>query len=229
MKNRKYKVCRDNIYVGEVIRTRCVYHNNIVDNTRNGELRVDRWRSYRSILFVPNENNLADDLLYNSPNYPVLNITNNEKCLDFDENIILINDACNLSELLKYFGYNEELTYQDILKIRRTFFSEKFLRDNCELFGYREINPEEMTYYKHDIEITDPKKIKKCITYYKRKQLLGCRDYCSIKENVLPREYWHILSERRDSAFMEQFSRNNKKANAFKPYKREVKVKKLSR
>lgn len=145
MENRKYKVCRDNIYVGEVIRTRCVYRcrTTSVSNEKLGQLDVDNWRSYRNILFVPNEDGLASDLLYKSPNYPILNISDDEKYVYFNDRIVLVKDAYNLAELLKYFGYKEEFTYEDIVRIRKNFFTRKFVYDNCELFGYKEMKPKD--------------------------------------------------------------------------------------
>jgi beta-lactam-binding protein with PASTA domain len=67
-----------------------------------------------------------------------------------------VKSAYNLSELLKYFGYNERLSYQDIIKMRKTFFSPKFVYNYCELFGYKKTNPEDLIYYKHGVEITVP-------------------------------------------------------------------------
>lgn len=231
MKNRKYIVCRDNVFVGEVIRTGCVFQKDAIgiSSEKTGMLGVGYWRSYRSILFTLNEANLADDLIYNSPNYPVLNISDNEKCMDFDGRITLINNACNLSELLRYFGYAEELTYDDMVKIRNTFFSAKFVYDNCELFGYKESNPENWTYYKNNVKITDPKEIKKCIRYYKQQQLFGYRSFSSVDEKVLSRGYFDVLEDRKDSTLIGFKSYNHKKLDAFAPHKHEGKIKKLSR
>lgn len=231
MENRKYKVCRDNIYVGRVIRTGCVYQQGTtsVSNESAGKLDVERWRSYRSILFTLNEDNLAEDLLYNSPNYPVLNISDDKKCMNFDERITLIKDAFNLSAMLKYYNYNEELTYEDIVEIRKRFFSSKFVYRNCEIFGYEESDPKNWTFYKYGIEITDPKKIKKCIAYYKRKQLFGCKSFSYIDEHILPREYWGVLNDRKDSTLIEVLSYDHERLDAFAPHKHEGKIKKLKR
>lgn len=231
MENRKYKVCRDNIYVGEVIRTSCVYQRDVIGDKKDKMDRLDvyGWRSYRSILFTLTEDNLADDLLYDSPNYPILNISGDENCMYFDDRITLVKDAYNLSELLRYFGYNEELTYEDIIKIRKKFFSGNFVYDNCKLFGYKESKPEDWTYYKNGIEITDSKKIKKCILHYKRQRLLGHKCFSSIDECKLPREYWDIISERRDSTLIEFLTYDDVKLDSFAPYKREGKIKRLRR
>ena len=127
MKNRNYKVCRDNIYVGKVIKNDVVYrYDGYVNSghTKPGQLTTGIYRSYRSMLFIPNEGKLANDLLYQSPTYPILNITDDNTCLGL-ENSIIIHDACNLATLLKYFKYEEELIYQDILSIRNYLVIKK--------------------------------------------------------------------------------------------------------
>lgn len=150
MENRNYKVNRDNIYVGEVVRTDSIYrYNGDTDFFRTKPVMLDTgsWFSYRSMLFVPNEELLSNDLLYQSPNYPILNVTDDNICLSLGEKSIVIKDACNLAALLEYFGYNRELTFEDILKIRNTFFTGRFAKDNCELFGWKETMAEDVTFY----------------------------------------------------------------------------------
>ena len=130
MENKKYVVCRDNIYVGEVVRTDSIFRydgDNNFFRTKPGQLMTGSWRSYRSMLFVPNEDKLSNDLLYISPNYPILNVTDDETCLNLRENSIVIKDACNLAVLLEYFGYKKDLTFEDIMKIRKTWIYVKFL------------------------------------------------------------------------------------------------------
>ena len=138
MENRKYQVNRDNVYVGKVVETDEIYRYEGDNNffiANPGRLETSSHYPCRSMLFVPNKEKLSDDLLYRSPNYPILNITNDETCLSLGENSIVIKDAFNFSELLKYFGYKKDLTFNDILKIKKTFFTGKFAKDNCELFG----------------------------------------------------------------------------------------------
>ena len=104
MENKKYVVCRDNIYVGEVVRTDSIYRydgDHDFFKTKPGQLSTSSWRSYRSMLFVPNEDKLSNDLLYRSPNYPILNVTDDETCLNLGKNSLVIKDACNLAALLE--------------------------------------------------------------------------------------------------------------------------------
>ena len=113
MNNRTYTVCRDNIYIGEVVRTSKIYRYEGKTNlfcTQPGQLNASSWFSYRSMLFVPTEEKLSNDLLYQSPSYPILNITDDDTCLHLKESVV-IKDACNLSALLTYFGYKKELSY----------------------------------------------------------------------------------------------------------------------
>ena len=42
------------------------------------------------ILKKANEDKLSNDLLYRSPNYPILNVTDDETCLNLGENSIVI-------------------------------------------------------------------------------------------------------------------------------------------
>lgn len=232
MENRKYIVCRDNIYVGEVVKTRCVFrrgYNNMGINTDGEKLTIQSWKSYRSMLFAPDEDSLANDLLYNSPNYPILNMSDEEACLYFNRSIILIKEAYNIAELLKYFGYGEELTYDDIQKIRKTFFSSKFAMDNCELFGMKEVYPGEWKYYKDDVEISDPKKLKKYIAEERKERLMGCRSFVSINEGLLPTEYWHILNQFRDNTFIDVVQGACNRMDSFAPHSHEGKIKRLTR
>ena len=230
MKNRNYKVCRDNIYVGKVIKNDVVYrYDGYVNSghTKPGQLTTGIYRSYRSMLFIPNEGKLANDLLYQSPTYPILNITDDNTCLGL-ENSIIIHDACNLATLLKYFKYEEELIYQDILSIRKKFFTGKFAKDNCELFGYKESKPEDYTYLNHGVKITNPKELKLRILQEKISQKLGHRSFSGVSKGILPREYFDVLDKLGDSGILDAIEWNEK-INAFKPSKQEGHIRKLSR
>lgn len=231
MENRKYKVCRDNVYVGEVVKTSCVYRRGVDINLdlKPGELDISYFKKYRSMLFVLNEEGLASDLLYRSPYYPVLNITDDKVCMDFDNSIILVRNAYNLAELLECFGYEKELTYEDIIKIRKFFFSSKFIYANCQLFGYKEMELDDWIFYKNDIEITKPSEVKKCLAYIRWQRICGHRTFTSIGEGILPRNYFEILNNRRDSGLIEYFSHEYEKIDAFAPHKNEGKIKKLTR
>lgn len=189
---------RDQIYVGEVIST-----NNMYAEVPNGEnkktIKVSSWYSYRSMLFVLNEKKFANDLLYQSPHYPVLNISDDDIFLDHRGDIIVIKDACSLSALLKYFNYDQTLDFDDIVKIRNVFFTGKFAKDNCQLFGYKEIRPDKLS---------------------------NRRLYSLVNNGVLASEYFNVLDERGDRKYT---NNSLQIRNAFKPHEDEGPIKKLTR
>ena len=232
MENKKYVVCRDNIYVGEVVRTDSIYryegeHNFF--NTKPGQLSTGSWRSYRSMLFVPNEDNLSNDLLYRTPNYPILNVTDDETCLNLGENNIVIKDACNLAALLEYFGYKKDLTYEEIMKIRKTFFTGRFAKDNCQLFGWKETMAEDLTFYIKGEVVTNPRELERRRRQFRAEQQAGHRMFSGVSESPLPREYWDILDDRGDNTLMDVIEGWDEKMNAFAPHKEEGPVKRLKR
>lgn len=107
MENRKYVVRRYDIYVGEVVEIGNIYRyegKSDFFGTKPGQLNTGSWSSLRSMLFVLNEGKLSNDLLYKTKNYPILNVTDDEICLNLKEDNIAIKDACNLALLLEYFG-----------------------------------------------------------------------------------------------------------------------------
>ncbi len=181
------------------------------------------------MLFVPNKEKLSTDLLYQSPNYPILNITDDETCLGRGENSIVIHNACNLAALLEYFGYDKDLTFEDIMRIRKTFFTGRFASKNCELFGWKEIKPEEWSYYENGVKITDTKKLKRAVFLEKVLSLgLGSGSFSGISESVLPREYFDVLDKLGDNTLIDAIDEHTK-MDAFAPHKQEGPIKKLTR
>lgn len=247
MKNRGYKVSRANIFAGNLVKAESIYRHKgdyEIFHIKTGQLITGNCYSYRSILFVPNEKKLANDLLYNSPSYPILNVTDDDICLGLNKGSIVIKDACNLEALLKYFDYNKELTFEDIMRIRKTFFTGKFAKDHCKLFGYKETMAEDLTFYSGDKEITSIKEIKKQRKQFKSLQKCGIRFFKMICEGLLPREYWYLLDQMGDSPLLNasewdeemnsymplmDFFNWHEKMDVFKPDKEEVSVQKLKK
>lgn len=231
MRNPNYKVCRDNIYVGEVAKTNSIYrYEGDTDffRTKPGQLNTGSWFHYRSMLFVPSEQKLADDLLYSATNYPILNITDDDICLGINTDTIIIKDACNLAQLLEYLNYNQELTFEDLVDIRKKLFTGRFAMDNCELFGWKEDQPEDWTYYEgYNQPITDSRRIKQKIADAKKDQNAGHRMFTGTSEGILRREYWDVLDSMGNKRLIDVLS--GERINAFTPAEEEGLVKKLKR
>lgn len=219
IENKKYVVCRDDIYVGEVIKIRNdrICRNEGKNNffyTKPGQLYPSVYKSCRSMLFVPNENNFSNDLLYKSPNYPVLNVTDDDICLNLSKDSIVVTDAYNLSFLLEYFGYKKDLTIEDIMKIRKIFFTGRFGMDNCRLFGMEEFIP---SCFEPNVTNLEER-----YELYKKSVNLGSeRQFGSISTNELPRELMDLLDERGRCAYGYTFD------DSFKPSKEEGPIKRL--
>lgn len=135
MKNRNYLVDRDNVFAGQVINAKNLYQS--YDHTKVYPMNFN---ILRSTLFTLNKDNFADDLLYDSKNYPILNVTDSSKVMDYNnkscDSKLFITDAVNISKLLEHYGYNEKLTYDEVLKIRKEIFSYIFLNIHIFDFGY---------------------------------------------------------------------------------------------
>lgn len=177
---------------------------------------------------MPNPESLSNDLLYQSPSYPVLNVSDDELCLSIGENKIVIKDACNLNELLEYFGYKKELTYEDIIELRRTFFTGRFAKDNCELFGYKETMVDDVTFYKNGEIVTDPKELERRRIEFISEQKAGHRMFSSNSEGILSHDYWEVLDRLGDNSIKDALLWQEK-MNSFTPHKEEGPIKKLSR
>ncbi len=230
MEDMKYHVNKEDIYVGEVVRANRIYRckGGPIFGSISGELTVSSYFPYRSILFVPNEKNFSNDLLYRSPSYPILNLTDEDTCLNLGKKSIVIKDACNLASLLEYFGYGEALTYEDIVRIRKTFFTGKFAMDHCELFGWKETMAEDVTFYANGKEVTDPKELEQRRKEFRAMRKAGHRSFHGISESILPREYFHVLDTRGNHTLMDVIQWHEK-MDAFAPHKQEGPIKKLTR
>lgn len=129
MENRYYSVDRDDVYVGKVIKViGGIYrYEHVVDDKPLASVEIDKYERLRNMLFVPTEEGLSEDLLYRSPNYPVFNVTTEEKTLALAPNTIAVKDACNLGCILKVLGMGETVLHREIAyakKILTQFFGE---------------------------------------------------------------------------------------------------------
>lgn len=102
----------------------------------NGEdctnLEYNNGQVYRGILFNKDELGYANDLIYDvGVKYPIKNL-----CYDSINSFYYVNYYIELEELLKYLGYNKELTQNDLNKIYKKFIlHNRWLNNNKELFG----------------------------------------------------------------------------------------------
>lgn len=247
----KSVINRDSIYVGQV-----AYINGVKEHNKQnpckysyqineGDLYALSFAPYRSILFTPDENKFSIDLLYQSPKYPILNMTDKDY---FDElrrdkgnysqnGMVVIRDACNLDELLQRFGYDENLTLDDIKKIRQTIFNKKFLYGNCNQFGLmRKLTPSKTTHVSVLGEpITHyPTLVRNKIMFLFFKMLrqegfeiLNCKSYA---ENFHMMKFWYAIRNFGDDEILDFLNKGfDINLDAFKPTKNEGKVKKLVR
>ncbi len=210
MKNINYKVDRDNVHIGTIVKAKYV---DTIDKSAARILKLPKkfmvardWKEVRqSVLFVPDENKRMNDLLYDSPAYRVLNITPAPE--DPDDIILaspaelIVNYPYNISEILAYLGYQKELTYGDILKIKKVIFSPDFCDQFCELFGFRETYPTEVEYYENDVLVDDPKEIEKKMKEFDRRKEMGERGFSGIAQAPLDSKYFDILKEHSDPKY----------------------------
>lgn len=126
MKNLNYKINRDRIYLGEVARI-YDYAEYLVDGEKHSY--IDGSCFYRYMLFVLTDDGYANDLLYESTNYPVLGIADHEVFLN-DNHAKAIIKYAKLDNLLKDNGYPKKLEYKDIMKILLDFCYSDFY--TCE-------------------------------------------------------------------------------------------------
>lgn len=229
MNNKEKKIYRDSIYAGKVVKTSKI-HRYPLDveppfGAKPGSFYVSVYYPCRTMMFIPNEKKLAQDLFYASPNYPILNISDRE---DLYFANLVVKDSINLGPLLKYFGYGEHVTSTELKEIRNKFFTGRFAKDNCELFGMKEILPEDKKYFKDGKEITDPRERVKAINFFKG---LGPREFIGSGQGVLPFEYWNLLDKMGNNeltdVIIDKLEGSEAHIDSFKPSKKERHIKRL--
>lgn len=200
MKTVDYKISRENVYVGRIVKPLSFYlHNRKCNGYEVGDIEVGAWRTYRNSFFTINDELMADDLLYDSPNYPILNISNPDSYLNADPIII---KAYNIERLLEFFGFDSFLNHEDIVNICRSYFNGYFPKDNALLFGYREL-------FIDDGKRDNP------------------RTFINVEEGMLPNELWDVLNQMCDNSIDDYYNGFSTKLNAFSPHALEKNVKSL--
>lgn len=195
MTDKNYKIDRDNIYVGQVMKTFDIYRN------KDKMLELNGFYVCRSMLFVKTEEKQASDLLYNTSDYPILNVSEDRKCCSSP---FVVDNIYNLSKLLQYFGYPEELTIEHIIEIRKKYFDGKFVKENCKLFGWAKKNQN---------------------NFDKLLQVI----YEDKGNGVLPSELFTILNENGNKKWYDFFFGDSYALDPFTPHLKEGNVKKLTK
>ena len=135
MIDRNYVIDRKNVYAGRVILAKGFYET--YDRT---QIFPMNFIVCRSTLFVLNKDMKSNDLLYDSSSCPILNKTDNETVKNSirssQNGAILIDSAINIDKLLEFYGYDERLTYHELLDARKNIFSYFFLINNSMDFGH---------------------------------------------------------------------------------------------
>lgn len=205
----KNTIKRDKLYVGELV---IPYEYRLKDN---GKILVYTYESCRNILFSL-DGDMATDVLFEVPQYPIVNITDQSKC---EIGKMAIKDAICLDELLKYFGYPEELTEEDIHKVRQTFFTGDFGLNHAELFGYKEIKIEDIPFYdENKQEITDPVFLEEKRAFYRS---IGYRPIVPVGNGVLSSEYYHLLDKKANYSYYDYLNKYVESVDSFAPIKKE--------
>ncbi len=195
----EYKVKRDNVYVGRVM-----YYS------QNKQIPM------RSMLFEKTCENLADDLLYDTPYYPIA-----KKEEDKKQNFV-VDECWNLGQLLNYLGFPEELTKREIQKVRK-IFQGSFLKKYCVLFGMRQVLPEERTYhYLNGEEITNFLELKAILLREKLKRKKMRFVPVEMIPRLFPEEMMRMIRDRSDN-----YQEMSLRRNAFRPKDKEGNLRKL--
>ncbi len=103
------RINRDEIYIGDVVKV-SKYQTNI--------------KYYRKIMYTINANKIVWDLLYDSPNYPILE--NTYPAID----IIGVVNSHNIGRYLDILGYNSYLSLDECKEARKALFGAKQLIHN---------------------------------------------------------------------------------------------------
>lgn len=220
-----YRVCRDTVFAGAVIKP------NSIMQTNNG-IFIPSYDKLRSTIFTINENGLAQDLLYNSPNYPVLGISKKE-LISKDEPLIY--NSFSMAPLLNLYGFCNLLYYVDIITAKNIFFSGSFVEHNLELFGINKealINCDLFSINGYNTSLNE--RIKELMDYIYTNYNFTYDEFSDmnlsnlIKKGRLPIELIDLIDQIVEVGEIQKSHKKLfKKADPFEPVKEEKNVKRL--
>ncbi len=128
MKRKKIYINRDSIYVGKLVRVNEIKRYGSSDtpiSDKIGRLYVSDGSLIRNIL-LSIDNDRVMDLLYHCDDYPILNMTPDEQCLESD---IVIPKVDWIGSLLEHLGFDEKLDFEEIQSIKDWVFTDEILED----------------------------------------------------------------------------------------------------
>lgn len=142
----KYVCKRDDVYSGILLikwdldNQKC----NTFKDLLNDRFICFNYKLGRSLLFNVNNKGYANDLIYNTPyNYPVLELCNDE----YIDSRNIITRYVKLDNLLKYMGYNKDLSNGDLNDIyNKLLVHSSWLKHYRHLFGNSD-GEEILSYY----------------------------------------------------------------------------------
>ena len=203
-----FVVSRDDVCLGFVVdKTGSQIVSKIINNSKNGlphpgglgihirsgQLYIPNGRFLRMMLFTPTQNGEANDLQWDSENYPIVNRYPKATLPQLASRDVVIDGYCSLGKLLKHFGYDTQLNVNDISKIANQFFSRDFAFANCQLFGYEKVHPKELSGDDYDIYIPNTFKERGRVVIYKDDNIA----YVKTSDGIFPSELFEFLCSAR--------------------------------
>ena len=193
----KTVVSRDTIYVGHVVKPLQFFKalQDGIDgdgySIRTGQLRVNKSHIVRSMLFTITEDGLANDLLYKSPLYPILNKASIKDCQASD---LVVEHPVRISGLLSRNNFGKFLTFKDLKLVRKNIFSAGYLIKNSERFGMLQVlapsGVEDEPNF--DIEVKGfTREVFPTVKYY----YAAGATFIRSDEAEIPQQYWKVLSD----------------------------------
>ena len=148
MKN--YVCKRDEVCAGILL----IRWDNVNNDYRtSAELLKDKFIAFKykygRVILFNNDLGKANDLIYNTPyHYPIVDLNIGKEI----DSKYIINDYVNLDDIIRYLGYNENLTQYDLNMIFNFLVkSNRWLKRNRKLFGNDSQNSEE--YFSNNLYV----------------------------------------------------------------------------
>ncbi|MBQ6687176.1 MAG: hypothetical protein IJN03_01475 [Bacilli bacterium] len=232
-----YTIKRDSICVGKVITNFTILDNK--HNLLGKPMSLGEYSECRSMLFASNEGGFAEDLLYSTPQYPIFRECNDVVCKQAKFMII---DPVNMGKFLKAVGYEEDVEYLDVERIRNRYFKRFYTTTHAEEFGMTEVDIDiqlanELSQMKNltEEQIACYKRLRKFQNFfglrsqYEYSQAIQETPLTEISKFFLPPEYFEILRKYGDRSIFELYFGYADKMNSFKPIKEEGPIRSLKK